>query len=64
LAAATPLISAVEPGPSVDRHAPTPPVTIACASAMNAAVPSLRARTTSIPRCRDRSMNSMIGSPG
>ena len=40
------------------------PVAIAAASAMNAAVPSRTADTTSTPRCRAASMKSMTDSPG
>jgi hypothetical protein len=64
VAEATPFSTAVEPGPRVDRHTPGRPVAMAAASAMNAAVPSRAAATTSTPSWREASMNSMTDSPG
>ena len=61
---ATPLSSAVDPGPSVDRQAPTVPVRIAAPSAMNAADASRTAETTSGPSSRATSMKSTRDSPG
>ena len=64
VAEATPFSTAVDPGPSVDRQTPGRPEAMAAASAMNAAVPSRTADTTSMPRCLAASMKSMIDSPG
>jgi hypothetical protein len=61
---ATPFSSAVEPGPSVDRQAPTLPVRIAAPSAMNAADASRTAETTSGPSSLATSMKSTRDSPG
>ena len=60
---ATPLSSAVDPGPSVDRQAPTVPVRIAAPSAMNAADASRTAAMIAGPPARAASMKSTSGLP-
>ena len=64
VALATPLSSAVDPGPRVDRHVPIPPVRIAAPSAMNAALASLTAAMIAGPPSRAASMKSTTDSPG
>ena len=64
VAEATPFSTAVEPGPRVDRQTPGRPAAIAAASAMNPAVASRTAETSSRPCWRDASMKSMTDSPG
>ena len=64
VAAATPFSTAVDPGPSVDRQTPGRPVAMAAPSAMNAAVASRTAATTSTPWAREASMKSITDSPG
>ena len=64
VAEATPFASAVDPGPSVVGHGLTPPVAITRPSAMNAAVASRRASTTSMSSTRQASSRSTIVSPG
>ncbi len=63
-ALATPLSTAVDPGPSVDTTAPGRPVAMAAPSAMNAALASRAADTTVRPPTRAASMKSTIDSPG
>jgi hypothetical protein len=67
MALATPFKTAVDPGPSVETHAPIPPVAMAAPSAMNAAEASRAADTITGPRsrlCGVASMKSTIDSPG